>query len=343
MDVQHANGSLELSLQRQMNEYFSPEPQNQSGGADAPLIESQIPSGKSYTREFYLNCGRTLDNPKDRRLGINLLRLAASRFANDFQILWCLARLLAKEGLLSEEVKIREFLYKATFSFEACVALGFCLYRMKEHESSLAYLLESLSLQREDSAITFEIFKRIGTCSLHVKDVEGAEEYFHKALRLNRRDADLFVRLGTMEFQRENHHKSLEHFEQALLLDRKCEKAWVGIGMNHLKFGDYDLGVANLKMALDINPLNRTAVHLLCAWGRNIVKKSELNRTLVRYLADFHDDSEMSLLLVQGLCEEKNTQLAFLESVKSLVFHTQNKEWGQIYDALWSQQCSTTS
>ncbi len=316
--------------------------------SQAPVRGAELSHGISVpengqterSREFYLNCGRTLDNSRDRKLGINLLRLAASRFTNDLQILWCLARLLAKDGQSNEELRIREFLYKATFSFEACVALGFCLYRMKEYESSLAYLLESLSLQKEDGPINYEIFKRIGTCSLNVKDVEGAEEYFHKALRFHRRDADLFVRLGTMEFQREEHQKSLEHFEHALTLDRRCEKAWVGIGMNHLKFGDYELGVANLKRALDINPANRTAVHLLCAWGRNIVKKADLNAALIRYLAGVHDDSEMSLVLVQGLCEERQIEMAYLESIKNFVLHDQNREWGQIYDALWSQKCS---
>ncbi len=289
---------------------------------------------KPEGREFYLRSGFLLDNGRDRMLAINLMRVAASRYPNDQQILWRLGNLLAKAGKNEEELLIRQHLYKTANSFTTTTALGYCLYRRKNFEEALAIFFESLSLQREDCRINFDLFLKMGICCLQVKDIDGAEEYFHKALLLDRRKSNIFVCLGTLEFQKGNFRQAHGYFHHAIELDKTAEKAWVGIAMIHLKLGDYELGVANLKRALDLDSGNRTALHLLCSWGRSGIGKTELCERIYSYLYMNSEDSEMSLVIVQFLCEIRRNDLALLEILKNFILNPQSKEWQTLFTAI---------
>ncbi len=199
-------------------------------------------------------------------------------------------------------------------------------YEMGELDLALESYFRAANRIDEENEMVFEIYKDIGNIFVRQKDFDGAEEYYHKAFALNPDSDTLQVNLGTLEIQREDWAEACLRFRAALGSNAKNDRAWVGLALTHHQMGDIDLAFANLINAIDLNPTNRTAVHLLAAWGQKFERQTEAIEGLQTYLAQGEVDEDMSLALIELFCEKKDFALAQLELTRLMAWKPERED-----------------
>ena len=190
----------------------------------------------------------------------------------------------------------------------------------------------ALSAVTEEDPELFEVYKNLGNIFMRENDFDAAEEFYNKAFTLNGSSSVLQVNLGTLALQKADTQTALEKFRGALEIDAKNDKAWVGLGMVHNDMGDFVLARANIENAIDINPLNRTAVQLAATWGLRDHDLGFAVEALQNYVSqyigkpDFKQefqfcDEEMSLLLVHLMCLRNQFSEAGMEVERLLLWN----------------------
>ena len=149
----------------------------------------------------------------------------------------------------------------------------------------------------------------------------------------------MHVNLGTLAMQKADTQTALERFRGALEIDSRNDKAWVGLGMVHHDMGDLVLARANIENAMDINPLNRTAVQLAATWAlrdhdlgfaveglQNYVGQYVGDTSFKTDAAAHFCDEEMSLLLIHLLCLRNQFVEAKLEVERLLLWNPSSEK-----------------
>ncbi len=281
---------------------------------DADLqISSEIAS--------YLANARLLMKHKEYSLALNILRQACNKDSKHPVTLNLLGDCLELKHNFSEAMIARRTLVSVDYGFESLFKFATTLYKMNQDEEALNKYYEALSLLTEESDSLFELYKNMGNIFVRQGDFDGAEEYYSKAYTLNAKSDTLLVNFGTLEVQRNDFGKSLYCFRQAIEANSENDKAWVGLAMVHNHFGDVELAWANLETALDINPQNRTAAHLLANWAVRDVQLDKGITALECYLASVEQDEEMSLVLLNLYCMHGDVVKAQIEIERVLLWN----------------------
>lgn len=233
----------------------------------------------------------------------------------------------------SLRLKAYETLIQSEYSFVNLAKLAGTYYQLGNSEKAKEVYEMALSAVTEDHPELFDVYKNLGNICMRTGDFEAAEEHYHRAFAIDEKSAVLYVNLGTLAMQKADTQNALEKFRGALELDAKNDKAWVGLGMVHHDMGDFVLARANIENAIDINPLNRTAVQLAATWA---VRDHDLGfaiDALQEYVgsyvgvADYASDEaafvdeEMSLLLIHLLCLRNQFMEAKLELERLMLWN----------------------
>lgn len=274
----------------------------------------------------YLSNARLLMKHKEYSLALNILRQASNKDSKHPITLDLLGDCLEVKHNFSEALIVRRVQVSVDYGFESLFKFATTLYKMNKDDESLNKYYEALSLLTEESDSLFELYKNMGNIFVRQGDFDGAEEYYSKAYTLNAKSDTLLVNFGTLEVQRNDFGKSLYCFRQAIEANSENDKAWVGLAMVHNHFGDVELAWANLESALDINPKNRTAAHLLANWA---VRDSQFQKgisALETYLSSVEQDEEMSLVLLNIYCMNGDVIKAQLEIERVLLWNPDRKD-----------------
>jgi len=70
-----------------------------------------------------------------------------------------------------------------------------------------------------------------------------------------------------MPWQKGEFENATLRFQEALELNKLNDKAWVGLALVHKNKVDVPLAWSAIQRALDINPLNVTALRIIIEWG----------------------------------------------------------------------------
>ena len=216
--------------------------------------------------------------------------------------------------------KIMDVLCQVDYCFEnlAMRARGF--YEAGEDKKALELYFEAMSIVVDAPKELFDVYKNVGNILTRDKDYDGAEEYYHKAFTLNPSSDTLMINLGTLAMQKQDWGSALQHFRQAVAQNSMNEKAWVGLALVHQAMADLPLAIGNLETALDINPENRTAVHLFSAWVIQLGQYQKAIERLQDFLSRTEVDKDLSLVLIQLFCQTNRLDLALLEIERLLLW-----------------------
>jgi len=142
----------------------------------------------------------------------------------------------------------------------------------------------------------FEIFKNLGNTLLKTGDFDGAEENYHKAYRIFPSSPILAINYGVLEIQRGQLDKAKARFVEVLGTDDTNDLAWVGLALVHRGHADFDLSRACMLRALDVNPINKTALVQYYKWCREDSVPSDIEK-VEAYLATEPGDEEIQSIL----------------------------------------------
>jgi tetratricopeptide (TPR) repeat protein len=237
-------------------------------------------------------------------------------------------------GLHEESQRLLEISQRVSYSPEKSVELARMYVANEQNDQALAQLFDVLSQLVSDEALLFETYKNIGCVYLKEKEFDLAEEYFHKAFAITPSDDSLLVNLGVLEYLKKDVSKSLSYLREAINNNQKNDKAWVGLAMAHLEFGDNDLSWSNLTKAIDVNPMNRTALILLNDLAETDSQLEYCQNALIQFLETENFDEQISHLLIHVFIKRNDFQRAQLESLKSYLWNPESTKNQELYNKI---------
>ncbi len=274
----------------------------------------------------FLANAQVLMKHREYPLAMNLLRQASNLDSKNASILRTLGDCLEKVNRTEEALIARKALVSVEYGFGSLYDLGTTLYKLGRDQEAMDKYYESLAVIKNEDSRLFELYKNMGNIFVRQGDFEAAEEFYNKAYTMNPNSDILLVNFGTLEVQRQDFEKSLFCFRRAVEINAENDKAWVGLAMVHNQFADNDLAWANIETALDINPRNRTAVHLAANWGVRDQKLQKSIEALQTYLSQVEQDEEMSLVLINLFCSAAQYERALLEIDRVLLWNPAQEE-----------------
>lgn len=290
-----------------------------AASADVELI-----SDKRIAR--FLKSAQLLMKHREYPLAMNLLRQASNLDSKNISTLKALGECLERVNRIDEALIARKALVTVDYGFESLYELGTTLYKLNRDQEAMDKYYEALSVLTVENAHLFELYKNMGNIFVRQGDFDAAEEFYNKAYTMNPNSDILLVNFGTLEVQRQDFEKSLFCFRRAVEINAENDKAWVGLAMVHNHFADTDLAWANIETALDINPRNRTAVHLAANWGVRDHRVLKAIDALQIYLANVEQDEDMSLVLINLFCSSGQFDRALLETDRVLLWNPSHAE-----------------
>ena len=233
--------------------------------------------------------------------------------------------------------KILNVLCRVEYSFETVARKARCHYDVGDDKVALEFYYEAMSLVLDETPALFEVYRNVGNILTREGDYEGAEEYYCKAFTMKPDSDQIRVNLGTLAMQKQDLASALEHFRAAVAAHTGNEKAWVGLALVHQAMGDVALALGNLETAMDINPENRTAVHLFVSWTLQQGQIQKAMERLEDYLSRVDMDQDLSLVLVNLFCQTSRLDLAMLEVERLLLWNPKDEKLLKIESELKSQ------
>ena len=272
--------------------------------------------------EGLLKQARLLRKNHEHSLSLALLRKASNVKSDHYEVLTLMGDILVETGKRSEALQVRKVLKECHPEFITFYQFADELYMTGQHdEEALKAYFECLSIMVEPCLQIFDIYKNMGNISVKLSDFDGAEEFYNKAYTIKSDSDTLLINFGTLEVQRGDFDKALFCFRQAIQVNEKNDKAWVGLALMHSEYGDHALAWANLTAALDIQPLNRTAVLLYAKWAFRDHHESAAIPVVENYLSAENFDEEISLILIQIYVYMNEFAKAQLETTKILAWN----------------------
>lgn len=296
------------------------------------MLSSHVSAGSLTLAVFELmRNADVLIRGGESRLALNLLRVASNREPKNAIVLKRLVTALETCGKYEEALVIWKNLIKFDYGFESSFGHAQCLYKLERDDLALQAYYDCMASVVCERPELFEIYKNVGNILVKQGDFEAAEEYFNKAFNMNKTSDVLLVNIATLEYQRQDLEKSLFGFRQAIEQNPKNDKAWVGLALLHHKMGDIDLSLANLEKAIDLNCRNRTALLLFAAWAESHDSKAKAVEAIQNYLFSVDVDSEMSLVLIQLLCQTHQEKNAEIELYRSYLMDPEHERLSHLY------------
>ncbi len=289
--------------------------------ADEALAEfdrgERAPEALELVANLLRNALVLIEN-REYALAMNLLRNVLMRKPNEPRALRWLGHCLRETNRLEDAAKCFKALASGPGDEESLLLYAEALYTLGRDREAVVVYQTLLGRLTGTSPALFEVYKNLGNIHVRAGDFDAGEECYNKANTL-RCDSDaLMVNYGTLEIQRENFSDAVERFRRAVEINAANDKGWVGLAMVHRQMGDLELAKANVERALDINPRNRTALHLLAEWDLRDRDFAASSRRLADYLALEGEDAEMSFLLARILTHLGRLPEAVLEMERVL-------------------------
>ncbi len=298
------------------------------------VINNGAPRFANETVALLFHNAKILFNFNDFHDALILLREGLNLDSFNVHLIDLCRRTLLQIGMREESLNLLEASQRIQYTPEKSIELARAYVANEQNDMALAQLFDVLSQLVEDETLLFETYKNIGCVYLKEKEFDLAQEYFHKAYAIDSKDDTLLVNLGVLEYLKKDITQSLFYLREAINNNQKNDKAWVGLAMAHLEFGDRDLSWSNLTKAIDVDPMNRTALILLNDLAESDSQLEYCQNALIKFLEGDNFDEQISHLLIHIFIKRNDFHSAQLESLKSYLWNPQSKKNQELYNKI---------
>lgn len=298
------------------------------------VLKNDMPRFANETVALLFYNAKILFNFNDFHDALILLRESLNLDSFNVSLIDLCRKTLFQIGLHEEGLKLLETSQRIHYTPAKSIELARIYVANEQNDMALAQLFDVLSQLVEDETLLFETYKNIGCVYLKEKEFDLAEEYFHKAYAINSKDDTLLVNLGVLEYLKKDISQSLFYLREAINNNQKNDKAWVGLAMAHLEFGDRDLSWSNLVKAIDADPMNRTALILLNELAESDSQLEYCQNSLIKFLEGDNFDEQISHLLIHIFIKRNDFQRAQLESLKSYLWNPESLKNQELYNKI---------
>lgn len=151
-----------------------------------------------------------------------------------------------------------------------------------------------------------QLFGMMSKIYIHENDFEGLSEIVKLYEQENILSEHYHYSKSLLNLNQSNEMTALESLRQAVVQNQNFDQGWVALALLHDKMGDQDLSMANLEKALDVNPLNTSAL-------KHFSKKSILNGSVDKAVEKIN-----FYLQVHNFDQEMTAQYADLMKLKNM-------------------------
>lgn len=237
-------------------------------------------------------------------------------------------------GDLAGQIKTLTVIANKTKSHSARLDLMTALYvegRLNE-ALDIGLELQEYSLSVIEARYVTRILIKI---YLEFSDYEGVEEALLQYKDKAEFDDVMVWGQGLACLARDEKNEAIHHFRQAIAMNPQNEQAWVSLALLHEEMGDRELALANMERALDVNPLNATALKMMMRWHHpNPSITQEVIDKVDFYLKRTEFDEDLQLCYVQMLSEQNSLAMARFEIEKMLLFRPENTQLAELKNHL---------
>ncbi len=151
-----------------------------------------------------------------------------------------------------------------------------------------------------------QLFGMMSKIYIHENDFEGLTEIVKLYEQENILSEHYHYSKSLINLNLSNEMTALESLRQSVVQNQNFDQGWVALALLHDKMGDQDLSMANLEKALDVNPLNTSAL-------KHFSKKSILNGCVDKAVEKIN-----FYLQVHNFDQEMTAQYADLMKLKNM-------------------------
>lgn len=231
-------------------------------------------------------------------------------------------------GDLAGQIKTLSILATKTNRVHIKLDLMSALYAEGRLNEALDVGLELQSLElRLDSVEGISLSHLLVKIYLEFSDYEGVEEILKLSFSQLPTDDVLNWASGVLSLTREQKNEALNFFRKAIALNESSEQAWISLALLHEEMGDRELAIANIERALDINPLQSTALKLMMKWQHNSrIDTARVIEKVDFYLQNTDFDVDIEICYAQMLSQNNAIDRAQFELDKSVLFQPSNTQ-----------------
>ncbi|MCB0405084.1 MAG: tetratricopeptide repeat protein [Bdellovibrionales bacterium] len=276
-------------LQRTFVLNIQPGNNSQSEGGEAP----QRPAPE-YDRGYLLENARLLLQNADFLLAQNLYSRLLQKNIQDAEALLGLGICLLRLGDRQKAKKCFGALWELHDSEEALVWLGHCFSKEGDDRRAIQTFGGIRSLAALSDEERFEVLKESGNCYFRLgRETEAREAYL--GARDVRPDSVLLeVNLGMVELQCRRLEEAENHFQRAMDLEAGCSKAYSGMALVAQEREDFFVAEKYFYKALDLDPLNQTALLQLVARAHRCGEFASISERLKQFVAREPDNVDVN-------------------------------------------------
>ncbi len=161
-----------------------------------------------------------------------------------------------------------------------------------------------------------EVFDLLSNIYIQENDFEGLAEVVKSYEQEQVQTECYFYSRSLLCLNESNEIQALENLRLAVLTNKNFDQAWVALALVHEKMGDQDLAMANLEKALDVNPLNISA---LKHYSKKSILAGDVDKAVEKisfYLQEYNFDLEMTTQYVELMKNKKQYDIVQHESKK---------------------------
>ncbi|MFK8138283.1 MAG: tetratricopeptide repeat protein [Bdellovibrionales bacterium] len=286
---------------------------------DGELVQSQ-------EEDIYQSSLNLLMANQEWRLATSLAIRLHGENAQSESSLKNLARCLSQVGERANASVAYSQLCKKFPGFENYVESGNFYYEIRNYIEAKRFYTKAICDQKEDYVLLFDLFKNLGNIACHEGDFEQAEDFYNKAHRIYSKSAMLATNYGSLYFLQSKFSEAKKSFQQAIDLNAETEKAYIGLAMVNRQSGDGDMAIANIKKALDINPMQENAIKMLANWALKDFSYSYAIEAIENFNEQSEYNEDINVLLAGLYYQAGFRDESKFETNKILAFNPQNAD-----------------
>jgi len=257
------------------------------------------------------------ENFKNKKYKISFLKLIkiSNECSNDTDFLFLLSEVQNQLKDFVAREKTLKVLSSLTDSLEYKIMYMQQLVHNKSVNSALdvGLRIQNENMSNFNKSVVFDLLAQI---YIQENDFEGLNEIVQSYEVEAILTEQYYFSKSLLSLSKSDEKSALSQLRSAVLKNNNFDRAWVALALLHDKMGDSDLSMANLEKALDVNPMNTSALKY---YSKKSICAGDIDRAIDKvdfYLQTYSFDHEMTAQYADLMKIKRKNDIVQCESEK---------------------------
>jgi hypothetical protein len=282
-------------------------------------------SGGRMQDQYSSDYQQALDFFKNKKYKSSFLKLiqVSNYMSKDADYLYLLSEVQNKLADYTARERTLKVLCQVSSNIEYQILYMRALLQNRSVNMSLdiGLSLQSRELSRDQK---IELYNLLSEIYIRENDFEGLKELVAAYKEAGILTDQYYFSQSLLSLNDSHQQQALDYLRAAVSTNKNFEQAWVALALLHDKMGDSDLSTANLEKALDLNPLNTSALKHYSAKSISDGFVDKAVEKIDFYLREYNFDHEMTIQYAQLMKLKNKNDVVQRESQKLTYYFGQH-------------------